>query len=398
MRYPDGGAILIAAALLTILACDVRPPAPATVTAPAVWGVDPDPIIEIGARQAPDAPSLYRVSDVLALPGDSVLVVNGGSAELLLFDPRGRLARRIGQPGGGPGEYDRISGVLYVPPDSLFVFDSTRRRLTAVTMDGAVAFTSQVPIPESADALYRLAGRLTPNRLVLVPAANPALPARDPVSWATAPLLTYDRAREVSEDLGPEWRVEMLSQPPFAVRRPLGGTTATVVSGGRVYVSDAGGSTVAVHDSVGAVVGVFPWIRPRQTVTTKMWKAAVESASRTARTARQREARRRWYSQFQPPDSAPAIAAMRADPDGHLWVRNYRISEPSGPAVWSVLREDGTWLADVITPEGLHLYSATRDAILGVWKDEFGVEHVRVHALARPAAVTTAVRRGTTTP
>lgn len=95
---------------------------------------------------------------------------------------------------------------------------------------------------------------------------------------------------------------------------------------------------------------------------------------------------RRWRERFllemEFPGTFPAYAALRIDPDGHLWVRSYPRSGESG-AEWSVFGPDGEWLGTVSMPAGLEVFEIGRDYVLGRWKGEFDVDHVRLHRLIR---------------
>jgi hypothetical protein len=48
-----------------------------------------------------------------------------------------------------------------------------------------------------------------------------------------------------------------------------------------------------------------------------------------------------------------------------------------------VLDREGRWLGQVTTPARLEVYQVTRDRVIGVWRDENDVEHLRVHRLSR---------------
>ncbi len=83
------------------------------------------------------------------------------------------------------------------------------------------------------------------------------------------------------------------------------------------------------------------------------------------------------------PEAMPAYRDVRVDADGFLWVEDYRRPGDDRPR-WSVFDPDGRWLGAVATPPGLEIREIGRDHLLGVWEDEFEVEHVRLHRLIRP--------------
>ncbi|CAA9311679.1 MAG: hypothetical protein AVDCRST_MAG89-1157 [uncultured Gemmatimonadetes bacterium] len=57
-----------------------------------------------------------------------ILVADGG--QVLVLSPQGRVERRIGRPGSGPGEFRYVATVAALARDSLFVFDPGLRRIS----------------------------------------------------------------------------------------------------------------------------------------------------------------------------------------------------------------------------------------------------------------------------
>lgn len=96
----------------------------------------------------------------------------------------------------------------------------------------------------------------------------------------------------------------------------------------------------------------------------------------------QRRELERWLAELEYPTTFPAYSAFRTDPDGRLWVRRY--ARPGEPGTeWAVFGSEGEWLGDVVMPEGLEVYEIGRDYVLGRWRDELGVNYVRVHDLRK---------------
>lgn len=60
----------------------------------------------------------------------------------------------------------------------------------------------------------------------------------------------------------------------------------------------------------------------------------------------------------------------------------YRHSWEPEP-VWQVFDREGRWLAAVRTPPRFRIHQVGDDHLLGVWRDEDEVEHIRVYPLVR---------------
>ena len=62
-----------------------------------------------------------------------------------VYDSRGRFTRAIGRTGRGPGEYNAVDDLVWLPGDSVLVVDGINRRATVITSDGRVQRTIQMP-------------------------------------------------------------------------------------------------------------------------------------------------------------------------------------------------------------------------------------------------------------
>jgi hypothetical protein len=110
-----------------------------------------------------------------------------------------------------------------------------------------------------------------------------------------------------------------------------------------------------------------------------------------------RESARRMAEQFGRPveedrspiqyrDTYPFFDALELDTAGNLWVR---VPAPAGaggatmPRTWQVFDADGAWLGAVETPAGLRVTEIGDAYLLGVVRDDFDVEYVRMYRLER---------------
>ncbi len=84
-------------------------------------------------------------------------------------------------------------------------------------------------------------------------------------------------------------------------------------------------------------------------------------------------------------DSVPAYGHFLIDPDLNLWVGEYTMIGQI-PMSWTVLSQEGRWLAEVVTPPRFRIWEVGRNYLLGVWKDDDDVERVRMHLLTRSGA------------
>jgi hypothetical protein len=82
------------------------------------------------------------------------------------------------------------------------------------------------------------------------------------------------------------------------------------------------------------------------------------------------------------PDQLPAYEQLILDRAGNLWIAEYLVLDET--PLWQVFAPDGHWLGSVETPPGGRVSEIGHDYVLGTWKDEMGVETVRMYALEKP--------------
>jgi hypothetical protein len=64
-------------------------------------------------------------------------------------------------------------------------------------------------------------------------------------------------------------------------------------------------------------------------------------------------------------------------------VSDFRLT-PDEPGRWTVFDPEGRMLGTVATPARFRVFSIGTDYVLGVWRDDMDVEHVRLFTLEKP--------------
>lgn len=82
------------------------------------------------------------------------------------------------------------------------------------------------------------------------------------------------------------------------------------------------------------------------------------------------------------PPTFPAHGSTLLDEEGQLWVEEFRKDEGAASR-WIILSPDGAIIASLSLIPRFTPMHAGRDYVLGIWKDEMDVEHVRLHRLER---------------
>ena len=105
-----------------------------------------------------------------------------------------------------------------------------------------------------------------------------------------------------------------------------------------------------------------------------------EQVSRLEGDARQRQTA--FYTGLEYPETFPAYAGLLVDSEDNVWVKEYALPGATRE-VWRVYSSDGARLSIIPMPPRFRVLEVAGGTVLGVWKDEFDVEYVRVYTLRK---------------
>ncbi len=360
--------------------------APAWGPGSAGWEVAERPVLTIESDEAGDL-VLYQVADVAARPGGGVVVANGGSAEVFVFDEEGRLERRFGGRGEGPGEFRSLGAVLPLPGDSVAGQDAGRGRIAVFDPVGKLAREIDLQAVAEARAASRLF-RTPSGDLVAVRVAGIG-PGTEPGSYRdTVSSLRLSPTGEVVSTFGPFPGSAVYIGPNLMGYLPFGPTLHAGVMGEEVVVGTAESEELRVYGSSGELQRILRWPAEERALTQERIDVFVEHALETVpEPARPRV--RPVLESFPYPPTTPPYGALVVSDDGYTWVGEDLGPEMMAPEArppvrrWKVFDREGGWLGEVVTPEGFTLHEVSGDRLLGVYRDESGVESVRLYALRR---------------
>lgn len=344
------------------------------------WTTSAVPLRSIGTVDGPPELQLYDVAGATRLPGGEIVVGNRGSYELRLYDSEDRHLRTIGREGGGPGEFLTLESVRLGPDGELLVWDSGALRLNVFSPGGELLRSQQL----RADAFRffpELVGVLADGSLLLTGGESnvfvvSARPARPPLS-----LWRYSHADETVDSVLTARGEERFTWggTGFASRgpAPFGRKTFIAVHGNEIWVADNDRFEVRVHDAggrlrriirdTGAALPVTAWDRE------EVRRRFLENSD-----PRFRPAMERMAAELPFPATQPAFGGLVVDGEGRTWLREEQRDHMNQ---WRVFGPDGVRLGRAKLPDGLEVLEIGRDHVLGVWRDEFEVEYVRLYRL-----------------
>jgi hypothetical protein len=91
----------------------------------------------------------------------------------------------------------------------------------------------------------------------------------------------------------------------------------------------------------------------------------------------------RVFSEAPVRSTMPVYSGLLVDLEGNVWVRDY-LPEPAPATSWQVFDPEGRWLGAVELIAGLEVTEIGPDYVLGVLRDDYEVEYVRLHRLVKP--------------
>lgn len=356
------------------------------------WSVDTTPALTIGHMTDGVGSPMSTVTAVRLLADGRLAVSSNDEHAVMFFDAKGNEVGRSGREGSAPGEF-RQATILGVIGDSLVVWDGDLDRGTVIGTDGALVRTFQLragdstqravgfaPIDLFADGSLLLAGRIAAVSGTTGGLRRDPIPLRRAAAdGAIGPLLATVPSTETI----------VISGAGFvsSFERPFGRRTVTATRGSELLFATNDADLVARVNGDGKLAAIMQLERAGR---------AVQETDVVAFTNR----RVQQLNQL-PPAFAKAIAeqtqgigfpavlppfdGMLVDPTGAVWLRDDvgPVQRDSIARSWTVLAPDGTWLGRVVTPRRLLVHQITKDRVIGVWRDEKDIEHVRSYRLRR---------------
>ncbi len=370
------------------------------------WMIGDEPVVSIGTRDASDAFQFYRVGGATRLADGRIVVANGGSNELLVFDAEGNHLDAWAGRGDGPGEFRGLASVSPWPGDSLIAGDSQQGRASIFDLAGAHGRTMSLRgPPDAATRAIAAAGGgadagpvdIEPH-VVLRVLPDGTLLTRTPRGYSQGfhrwessyALMGADGSALASlgNYLGTETYSAFYEQDDgnYAVIplwHPFGKSTVTTAWGDLAAIGDTETYEIRAYRGDGSLARIVR--RDHETRIPTQAEQDEAFRDRFAGLAEEdREPRMAVAADVPLVESFPAYSRLRGDALGHLWVAEFKLPGATYEGtLWTVFDREGRALGFVETPGGLSIFEIGEDYILGSTTDELGVEYVQIRELAR---------------
>ncbi|MEZ4417932.1 MAG: hypothetical protein R3E10_19415 [Gemmatimonadota bacterium] len=360
------------------------------------WHLADAPDVVLGTD---DTAPLHLAWSARRLDRDEIAVANGGSREILLFDRGGRLLRRIGGPGPGPGEFHHQSLRIVAGDDrSIAVLElGFLWRLIHFTRQGE--YTSEESRPTlSGHGLEDLTAAPTGTVVALSSPLHPGPymphgPRREPAALIRIGF-TNDRADTLgfypgaeifAADVGPQPTIGGGTQTGPRLLRRLLAPDSRVAGGGDPWtfiVGDQAEGGFDVYSSEGVLILRTRWEPTEQILSPRDIAAATKEYLEQPVARRDLAAARRALRVVDSPERTPVFSELLVARDGAFWVRRYPL--PGDPMVdWRVFSRAGLHAGTLTVPANLRVLEAGSDYLLARATDVLGVETIELWRFAR---------------
>lgn len=374
-------------ALVALTACDAAPDAglavdPSAGTPPTI---EAEAVLSVGVVTGDTLQEFDGVVAPFVLPDGKLVVPLGGSSDIRVFGRDGEFVGRLGGDGEGPGEFRYLSAA-WPRGDTIEAFDSRLRRISRFLPDGSV------------EVVGIASGEYPDMSVAVGPLAD---------GWALGGVVAgghgerdgivvhhFDRDGAHLGELG--------SLKGFARYYAMGGGSPHPLSPRSVFASD--GTQVFLGDtevpsirrvrSPGEATGEITW-ELAESISGDAALQQVTEAALSRGVANQGFFTRERLEAAPVPTHVSVFWDFLPDPHGYLWVQPYELLQHAfalgaslaGPGTsgddWWVFTTNGRYAGSVEIPEGLAVTQITRASVVGIRRDELGVETVHVHRVNR---------------
>lgn len=347
-------------------------------TPETAWRIEDEPAVDLAETGSGFMHEFFRVRDMLRAGDDHLVVADGVSNEIRVYDSAGRFVRAFGGSGEGPGEF-RFLGTVVL---------TNSGRLLGVDYDGS---GGEFDVESGLVATFQMPSGVTPVRH---PVASDIVWGRDlevtvhDEGRRQGPRRSQATILRLSENRMSSHRVASVPGDEYAIV-PEGDLiphmqlqTHIVPTGhGRVVVGTAETMEYSILDGRS---GEALQIARILGVSLAVSREEVDRELQTRLGPNPRPRMRELLEGLPVPEERPAYQRMILDGAGNVWAgeflglaRRYEAQE------WYVWDSSGVWLGIVETPARFELMRVGSDEVLGVWRDFNDVEHPQVLRLVK---------------
>lgn len=353
------------------------------------WTIDSVPLLDIGS-ETDSGEQFSQIQDLLRLPSGELIVAEGDAAQLRVFSDSGHYLRAIGRKGEGPGEFVGLGLVRNYRGDSLLAYDYQLRRISI--FDQAGRFARAVNLRPPGGSYPTIEGALADGSFLALGIEFPSGAIQSGTVRNPMQVFRFGPEGELLDTLGvfPGYETGVYNETSgsnhmrISFTIPFGHETSAAVRPTEVMVGSNDSYEIRSFGPDGELRRILRRQVTPVPVTPQMIQAmnADEDAQNPRADAASRERTAKVRAVIVYPKTLPAFKRFLVDEDGNLWVLAFN-SPGDSASRYTVFDSSGQMLGDVVAPEDFELSRIGENYLLGIWKDENEVQHVRMYALKK---------------
>ena len=365
----------------------------------SAWRVAPKPLLEIRSVDDVGPASFGHIWGVARTARGEIVVSDEPAQELRMFDADGRHLRTFGRKGQGPGEFVQIRGVV-VHGDTVYALDN-RNGTALFTLDGKLIRQRPYPLlgeyhavdpwgvladgsviegatgHVSREELERSGGRIEMRGLFRIASDH-----RTAAQLTTVPTFEFFRGE---------------ADRPGGTSVAFAPTASVAVGNNRVCFGRGSRYEITCLSANGNVqliirrdVAAVPVSKSAREAYLRRVRTPVAIPGHATPTKAQLEAiaERTHFA-----ESFPLLSWMLGGANDEIWVSDYvphlrtlPFGEPparSDSIHWNVFDRLGSWVGRIVLPARFRPHQVGMDFILGISRDDDGVEGITMYRLFR---------------
>lgn len=353
------------------------------------WSVGLEPDLAIGVVAGDATYQFFGVAGAHRMADGRIAVVNAGSREVRIYDAQGTFVRSFGRPGEGPEEFGMpvLGGVV---DDTLVVVDRAHHRISMVHPD--VGFVRHTRVDDDVGGYLNPSGTFGNGQVVFGGAFDMRRigELKEGMNRAHTFYRSCNPDGSMAADFGNKSGAEFFirslegrgpeSRPALI---PFGKVPLATVSSDYFYFGSGDRYEIEGYDPSGTLVRLIRLERQATPVTEEDRARYIEDAVSEVEDENEARRIRKNISTLPVPDVFPPYVGFATDALGYLWVEDYPRPGDEVP-VWTIFDSRGVLSGRVTTPDNVSILEIGEDYLLGVYRDELGVEYVHVYSLERP--------------
>lgn len=361
------------------------------------WSVASDPALVIGVLEGAEEYQFVRVVAAARQSDGDLVVADAGTRTVRLYDEAGRFVLNLGTGGSGPGEFQEPAQVMIGPADAIRVWDDAAFRVTRFDADGAL---TGVDVVGRAGVAKALDPPLYPGSAQLLPGGDLVVRLVEKIGktksqFSTEPSRPRSGALLVSADVseidtlmlfGDAETVSVASVfGPLPIVPPLARTTQITIHGkeDRACIGEQAAPEIMCFGPGDARM-VLRWSDEARAVRPEEVAAWREATMEDYQLKLSRDDAARLVDQVVPAEVRPPYSSLLLDHSGHLWVERGPTEERGAETVDYMVFDPAGALLGVVPLPPLEVLEIGDDYVVGVYRDEFGVQYLGVFDLRRP--------------